>query len=164
MRDRSSVYRRRRLAQRAGSQFEWLWWRGNVKAILARVTGDDRAIHYLDDAVRDLARLNVEHLGVRPIRVDQIVGTQGRISYDKDFLPLRREDRKRWMSVAVAMMEDVTSLKPISVVQISDVYFTLDGNHRVSVARALGKLYMDADVTRWVMAPADSETAADSRQ
>ena len=156
MRDRAAIYRRRKRAQRAGSLFEWLWWQGQVKAFAARLRGESRAIPYLDNEVAGRTRLAAQHLGVRPIRLRQIVGTQGRISYDCEFLPLQREDRKRWMSVAVAMMEDVTSLSPISVVQVDERYFTLDGNHRVSVARTLNKLYIDAEVTRWLLADAGS--------
>ena len=155
MRDSSSIYRRRRYLQRAASQFERLWLQGKIKAMIAHLSGETRTIPYLDDEVEGRFRAKVEHLGVRPIRLNQIVGTRARMIYDRDFLPLQREDKKRWMSVAMAMMEDVTKLRPISVVQIEDRYYTLDGNHRVSVARTLGKLYMDADVTLWSMSDAD---------
>lgn len=137
--------------QRAGSLFEWLYFKGQVKGLIARITGQSRTIRYLDSVVGDMDEVNVEHLGVHPVRLEHIVGTQGRMNYDKDFCPLQRRDKKRWMSVCVAMMSDVTSLSSISVVQVGDEYFTSDGNHRVSVARTLNKLYIDADITRWTL-------------
>jgi len=139
------------LVQRAGSLFEWLYFKGQFKAIIARFTGQSRTIRYLDSAVSDMEDVEVEKLGVHPIRVEKIVGTQGRMNYDIDFNPLQRRDKKRWMSVAIAMMSDVTLLGPIHVVQVEDAFYTSDGNHRVSVARALDKLYMDADITRWIL-------------
>ncbi len=137
------------LVQRAGSLFEWIFIKAKIKGWIAKITGESRTIRYLDSMVETMDDVEVEHLGVHPIRVENIVGTQGRMNYDKEFFPLQHRDKKRWMSVAVAMMSDITSLSPISVVQVGDEYFTSDGNHRVSVARALNKLYMDADITRW---------------
>lgn len=139
------------LIQRAGSLFEWLYFKGQIKAFIAKFTGESRTIRYLDSMVGDMDDVDVEHLGVHPIRVEQIVGTQGRMNYDKEFCPLQRRDKKRWMSVAVAMLSDVTLLSPITVVQVGEEFFTADGNHRVSVARTLNKLYMDADITRWTI-------------
>lgn len=139
------------VVQRAGSLFEWIYLKAKVKAFIARFTGESRTIRYLDSMVADMSDVQVKHLGVHPIRVEHIVGTQGRMNYDKDFLPMQHRDKKRWMSVAVAMMSDATLLSPISVVQVGDEYFTSDGNHRVSVARTLNKLYIDADITRWTV-------------
>lgn len=38
------------------------------------------------------------------------------------------------------------SLPPIEVYQVGDVYFVLDGNHRVSIARQEGVEFIDAHV------------------
>ena len=147
----SSTYRTNNLTQRAGSMFEWLYFKAKVKAIWASFTGESRTIPFLSDTEVDMSQVKVENLGVQPIRISQIVGTLGRMNYDKEFCPLQHRDKKRWMSVAIAMMSDVTSLAPISVVQVGDVYYTSDGNHRVSVARTLDKLFIDANITRWTL-------------
>jgi hypothetical protein len=39
-------------------------------------------------------------------------------------------------------------LPPISVVQLGEQHFVLDGHHRVSVARSLGMSAIDAEVTQ----------------
>ena len=44
------------------------------------------------------------------------------------------------------MVNDVT-LPPVDLYKIGDVYFVRDGNHRVSVARQLGQVDIDAYVT-----------------
>ena len=137
------------LIQRAGSLFEWLWLKGQLWAVIASFTKQSREIPFLSNEDFDSDVLDIEQVGVHPIRVLEIKGTVGRMNYDKDFYPLQRRDKRRWMSVAVAMMGDVTSLAPISVVEFEQKYYTSDGNHRVSVARALDKLYIDANITRW---------------
>ncbi len=52
---------------------------------------------------------------------------------------------RRWVSVDVAHYQDIT-LPPIKVFEIGGVYFVRDGNHRVSVAKAQGAEFIDAEV------------------
>ncbi len=52
---------------------------------------------------------------------------------------------RRWISVDVAHYQDV-ALPPIKVFEIGGVYFVRDGNHRVSVAKAKGAAFIDAEV------------------
>ena len=40
-----------------------------------------------------------------------------------------------------------SSLPPVELYKIGDIYFVRDGNHRVSVARQQGQVYIDAYVT-----------------
>jgi hypothetical protein len=40
-------------------------------------------------------------------------------------------------------------MPPVELIQVRDVYFVQDGHHRISVARALGELDIEAKVTIW---------------
>ena len=92
---------------------------------------------------------NRRYGGMRVIAVDAIHGTLNRADdFDYDFRPLRISDYGRWSKVATAMMNGI-DLPPIEVVQVGDDYFVKDGHHRISVARALGFLYLDAMVEIW---------------
>jgi nucleotide-binding universal stress UspA family protein len=56
------------------------------------------------------------------------------------------------------LMTDLRGLPPIQVYQISQVYFVLDGHHRVSVTRELGSTYIQAYVTEvYTRAPLSAE-------
>ncbi len=55
-------------------------------------------------------------------------------------------DEERWVSVGAAAPV-VGDLPPIEVYKIGDSYFVLDGNHRVSIARRQGVVYIDAYIT-----------------
>lgn len=86
------------------------------------------------------------YLGMRTIPVDKIVGSEGRYrDFSAAFFPKRELLRDRWESIDRAHMADVI-LPPISVYAISGVYFVRDGNHRVSVAKANGVEFIDAEV------------------
>jgi hypothetical protein len=43
-------------------------------------------------------------------------------------------------------LQDI-GLPAIDLLQVGDTYFVRDGHHRISVARALGADYIDANVT-----------------
>ena len=47
------------------------------------------------------------------------------------------------------------------LVQVGDVYFVCDGHHRISVARALGQLAIEAEVTVWQVAGPSPSNAAE---
>ena len=60
-------------------------------------------------------------------------------------MPRQDSDSGRWAGVKVAVTE-LGGLPPIEVYQIGEVYFVLDGNHRVSVAREVGARHIEAYV------------------
>jgi hypothetical protein len=74
-------------------------------------------------------------------------------------MPLRDDGEARWARVEQAW-QDPTGLPPIEAYQIGDVYFVVDGNHRVSVARQLGLSHIEAHVvefeTKVPLSPDDS--------
>jgi hypothetical protein len=148
----ASDYANRQLTQRANDLFEQAWRLGQIKRIVALFTGQSRQLPLLSDLIDQYKDVPMCELGVQPIRLEQITGTQGKISFDRDFLPIQRRSKNRWISAAIAMLTDPTSLPPIDVVQVGDAYYVGDGNHRVSVAKALGNMYIDGEVTQWVIA------------
>jgi ParB-like nuclease domain len=99
------------------------------------------------DEVRDRLRIFEQaYVGVRPIPVDQIVGSAGRSrDFDRRWLPLRPETRSRWRRVEEAFPEG--SFPPIIVYQLDRAYFVVDGHHRVAIAKQRGVDYIDAEVT-----------------
>lgn len=155
MYDIESVTYLRQIDQRASDLFERAWRRGQLKRILATFTGQSRHLPLLSDIEDQYEGISTRELGVQPIRLAQITGTQGKISFDRDFLPLQRRSKNRWVGVACAMLKGATTLPPIDVVQVGADYYVRGGNHRVSVAKALDHLYIDAEVTQWVIDSAD---------
>jgi hypothetical protein len=100
------------------------------------------------DEVRDKLPLRGQHyIGLEQVPVESIVGSLGRFrDFDRAFLPRQSKTRERWMSIDMAHYGQVI-LPPVELYKIGDVYFVKDGNHRVSVARERGQLYMDAYIT-----------------
>ena len=87
--------------------------------------------------------------GIRTVSISEIRGSEGRSRYfDRDFNPLYDQARGRWLSIARARQQG-KDLPPVALVQVGDAYFVQDGHHRISVARALGQIYVEARVTVW---------------
>jgi hypothetical protein len=84
--------------------------------------------------------------GMRTIPVKDIIGSEGRYhDFSMAFYPKKEMLRARWRSIDEAQKENII-LPPISVYKLGDNYFVRDGNHRVSVAKAQGVEFIDAEV------------------
>src|ERR1700693_4174716 len=87
--------------------------------------------------------------GVREIPRDRIVGSvapEGKAGdFDPEFLPVNRRMRERWTRIYLAMVEG-DELPPIDVYKVDGNYYVIDGHHRVSVARNLGRPMINARV------------------
>jgi hypothetical protein len=88
------------------------------------------------------------HIGVRPIRVKRIVGSAGKADkLGPDFLPLGAGPAQAHYRTILRLMDSGTELPPITVFQLMNRYFVVDGHTRVAAARALKIEFIDADVT-----------------
>jgi hypothetical protein len=120
--------------------------RAKMQELLAHLTGDSADLLSYDEVRRKLHLGSKVTRGVQQIPLDAIVGSVGRYKdFTRTFLPRNDGDQARWAAVKVAQMSP-EGLPPIEVYQISDVYFVLDGNHRVSIARQLGSRTIEAHV------------------
>ena len=84
--------------------------------------------------------------GVKTVRVDQIAGSLNRYhEFDRAFLPVQDVTAERWQRVNRAFYEEI-SLPPVVLYKVGQVYFVVDGHHRVSVARQQGQIDIEAEV------------------
>lgn len=118
-----------------------------LEQIMARFTGKRDTLLSFEDVRQKLRATTSGNRKLKEIPLDSIVGSVGRYSdFTRTFLPKQEISRHRWAGVKLAVT-DLAGLPPIEVYQIGDVYFVLDGNHRVSVARQLGATHIQAYVT-----------------
>ncbi len=125
---------------------------------LSQIAGRHRSqpLLMLDEVSRRLRAFEQTYVGVRPIRVADVVGTVSRIDdFDRDFLPKRSKIQERWRSVEETYPEG--DFPPIVVYELDGRYFVVDGHHRVAIARQRGIEFLDAEITRlrsrWPLPP-----------
>jgi len=103
-----------------------------------------------DEINKGLKLHNQHYLGMKTVRVEDIVGSIDRYKdFDRYFLPKKAHLEHRWSNIYSAYMNDVI-LPVVKLYKVGDIYFVVDGNHRVSVARRMGVTYIDAEVTEFV--------------
>ena len=119
------------------------------QSLFSFFSGKEQDLLKFDDIKKQLGVVNQSHQSLEYINIDKIIGSVGRYKdFDRNFLPKNDSDMERWTGVRMAMTS-MTGVPPIEVYQIGDVYFVLDGNHRVSAARAMGNDRIEAYVTKF---------------
>jgi len=84
--------------------------------------------------------------GLREVELERIVGSLERSrDFSRVFLPRGESLRGRWEGVQ-RLAEGPRGFPPIDLYQVGDVYFVVDGHHRVSVARRMGSETIEAQV------------------
>ncbi|GAA1951583.1 hypothetical protein [Amycolatopsis minnesotensis] len=99
----------------------------------------------LDDALGALGGDGVLGRQFAEVPLSQIVGTSARAGdFDAEFNLVNRHLRGRWQGVASVL--DRGAEPPVDLVRLGELYFVVDGHHRVSVARARGWPVVPAQV------------------
>ena len=122
--------------------------RASLRRIRARLRKDlarNRLLSF-DEVKGSLGAFNQVYLGVRIVPVEKIVGSVNRYrDFDRTFLPAKANLETKWKRIDRAFHR-AEALPPVSLYEIGEKYFVVDGNHRVSVARYQGTEMIDAEV------------------
>jgi hypothetical protein len=122
--------------------------RARVNAVLSLVTGKRDRMLFLEEVLDSMRPMSQSYVGVRPIEVGRIVGSESRTrEFGRSFLPLRSFLKHRWTRVNKAYRGDV-ALAAIRVFELDGLYYVRDGRHRVSVARFHRVEYIDAEIVK----------------
>jgi hypothetical protein len=112
----------------------------------ARITGKKCALLKYEDVANRLHIRQQIPLGLHMVRLDQIVGSVGRYrEFTSTFLPRTTVLLDRWVAVDI-MMNSLKGPPPIELYKVGEGHFVIDGNHRISVARANGNKDVEAFV------------------
>jgi len=128
------------------SDFDHARRKASWRSVINRLTGRRTELLRFEEVRRQLRAAGRHDAGSRPVLLNAIVGSVGRYrDFDTAFLPLQTQTKRRWLSIDRAHYDDLI-LPPVELYQLGETYFVKDGNHRVSVARERGQVYVDAVV------------------
>ncbi len=120
--------------------------RAALEQVLANLKGESAELLPFDAVRRNFQGDDTSERGLQEIPLDAIVGSVGRHQdYTRTFLPRSDKTEERWTRVKSHI--ERYGITPIKVYRLGAVYFVLDGNHRVSVARQMGNKTIPAYVT-----------------
>jgi hypothetical protein len=117
-----------------------------VNRLWGTLSGQRTTLLSYDDVKEKLRIGGPIYRGVQTVRVEQIAGSLNRYhEFDRVFMPASDNLAARWQSVNRAFYQEI-SLPPVVLYKVGQVYFVVDGHHRVSVAREQGQIYIEAEV------------------
>lgn len=135
-----------RFQMQARSDFSRARFKAFLNSIRAVMAGKSNQLLSFDDIKEKLRVGGPIYSGIKTVRIDQIAGSLNRYQdFDSAFLPVQDKTADRWRSVDLAFYKDI-SLPPVVLYKVGQVYFVVDGHHRVSVAREQGQEFIEAEV------------------
>jgi len=133
-------------SEQARADFQKARFKAFVNRVWGTLSGQPTTLLSYDDIKEKLRLGGPIYRGVQTVRVDQIAGSLNRYhEFDRVFLPASDKLAARWQSVNRAFYQEI-SLPPVVLYKVGQVYFVVDGHHRVSVAREQGQIYIEAEV------------------
>ena len=124
--------------------------------------GEDPTLPVLSEIVPELNRLTQVPLGLIQISLDQIEGTATRgrtTAFARNFMPLLDVDSEFALKWGI-LYDDVVEnglRDPVLAYEYYNRFYIIEGNKRVSVMRTLDAVTIEANVTRILPEPEDSE-------
>ena len=122
---------------------------GRKSRIFTALINMDNQLLSLDEITQGKDIHNRCYQGLKTVPITKIQGSESRSDdFDRNFNPLKKHEMHRWMRVAEMRLRG-RALPAVELIQIGECYIVIDGHHRISVARALGEKFIEANVTRW---------------
>ncbi len=124
--------------------------RARFKAFLNRMrgllSGQPSTLLSFDDVKGKLRIGGPVYRGVQTVPLDKVAGSLNRYhEFDRAFMPLEDQSANRWQNIDRAFYQEI-NLPPVVLYKVGEVYFVVDGHHRVSVARDQGQDFIDAEI------------------
>ena len=124
-------------------------WRGQLRRFFCRLLGRPIELEYLAEVAASGEGHEQHYGGIHAVAMEHICGTEEKApAFDAEFRPLGELPRQRWLSIAEARLSG-ESMPPVQLIEVQGCYYVRDGHHRISVARAFGEAFIDAEITRY---------------
>jgi hypothetical protein len=138
--------RQSHFTQIAAHDFERAHRKAFISQLISTLKREPNWLLSFEEVQEKLPLKGQHYRGVQQVPISDIVGSVDRYhDFNRAFMPTQTHTRPRWESVDIAALTDVI-LPPVQLYKVDNVYFVKDGNHRVSVAKEKGMVYIDADV------------------
>ena len=133
-------------SSRVRSDFAHARFKAFLNRIINSVEGQPTTLLSYDDVKEKLHLGGPIYRGMKTVDVKKIVGSLNRHhQFDRAFLPLEDQIANRWQNIDRAYYQEV-NLPPVILYKVGEVYFVVDGHHRVSVAREQGQEFIEAEI------------------
>jgi hypothetical protein len=130
------------IRRQAAVLFNTALGRARARTFWAKLTGKTNLLRSLPEHASGVRSSRSSR--VVTIALKRIVGSESRsLDFDTAFDPCKPVQRERWISILAAQRMGV-ALPPVELIQVGNEYFVRDGHHRISVARTMGQMEIEA--------------------
>ncbi len=134
------------LTRRAATDFSLARLKGFLNRLGSMVWGRPNELLSYEQVKERLRLGGPIYRGVETVPLNAIVGSLNRYQdFDRAFMPMKNGTAYRWENVDLAFYQH-KDLPPVVLYKVGQVYFVVDGHHRVSVARERGQQDIEAEV------------------
>jgi hypothetical protein len=134
------------LSHMAASDYGRARLKSFLRRIASLISGQPRELLSYEAVKTSLHIGGPIYRGLELVPLTSIVGTLNRYQdFDRAFNPTQGETAGRWENVDRAFYQH-KGLPPVVLYKVGQVYFVVDGHHRVSVAREQGLDAIEAEV------------------
>ncbi|MCM2317444.1 MAG: hypothetical protein NDJ92_20030 [Thermoanaerobaculia bacterium] len=131
-------------------EFSEARWRAFLQDLISGIRGEPADLLSFEEVRERLGLRHVVDRGMHDVPLESIVGTLGRErEFNRYFFPRTDSLRGRWDDVR-GLAEGPEGFPPVELYRVGDVYFVVDGHHRVSVAQSIGSPAIEAHVREFV--------------
>lgn len=128
------------------SDFKRMRSQASLNRVLGKLFGKPVELISFDKIKKKLQIGASVSRGTKPVKLELIIGSLNRHhDFDRAFRPYESISSERWQNVNRAFYEGI-NLPAIVLYKVGEVYFVVDGHHRVSVAYKQKQVFIDAEV------------------
>jgi len=133
-------------ASQVDSDFKQVRLQASLRRVFGNLFGQPVKLMSFDEIKKKLHIDASVYRGTRVVNLKQIIGSLNRHhEFDRSFRPYKSISSRRWQRVSLAFYEGA-NLPVVTLYKVGEVYFVVDGHHRVSVARSQKQTFIDAEV------------------
>lgn len=121
--------------------------KGYIRRFFDRLFRKSFELYSLSNILQNGSPQYAMETGLHAVPLHLVVGSENRCKdFDKQFTPFSERNHQRWLRISDMFIKG-ESIPAVELIQVGQSYFVRDGHHRISVAKALGKKFIDAKVT-----------------
>lgn len=117
-----------------------------LRRISRLLSGKPSNLFSLSTMLQSEALVNMMEIGIHSVPLQLVIGSESRCyDFDDHFVPKSEKDYQRWLRISDLYISEAT-IPAVDLIQVDKFFFVRDGHHRVSVAKALRKKFIDANI------------------
>ena len=144
--ENNQQFRSKMVHNRSNTMLNRIVRQSRRRRMFARFTRKPLSLFSLSTMLQSEELTNMVEIGIHSIPLQLVIGSESRcFDFDDQFVPKSEKDYHRWLRISDLFISEAT-IPAVELIQVDKFFFVRDGHHRVSVAKALKRAFIDANI------------------